>query len=123
MSMFFASSCGMDEELKPLAGEWQLDSISGGFGGGGFPFEGDVRMIIEGDDLILNVDDATSFTATISHKSGEYSDCLIIDTKFVEESEEFTFAFFEEMGYYISEESLSLNEKCADCYSYQFIRI
>ena len=123
LSMFFITSCGVDEELLPFAGEWRLDSSSGGFGGGGFPINADIRMIIEGDDLIYNVDGYTSFIANLCLEEEKYYDVIVFDKKHVQDPGEGWFSLSDRMIYYISEESLTLSNICNDCLSYHFVRI
>lgn len=123
LSMLFITSCGVDEELKPLTGEWRLNTTSGGFGGAGYPVSGEIKMTIDGDDLILNVDDSTSFIAKLCYEKGDYSDIVVIDKSFVQESEDQSFILPEKMHYYLNEEFLTLSPLCIDCLSYHFVRI
>jgi hypothetical protein len=123
LSVFVITSCVIDEELIPLAGTWRLDSTSGGFGGGGFPINNDILMIIEGEELIWSVDGTTSYLANLCHEEGEFYDILVIKKRSVKEPDENAFSLTERMGYQINEESLTLIYICNDCLSYHFVRI
>ena len=106
-----------------MTGEWRLNTTSGGFGGAGYPVSGEIKMTIDGDDLILNVDDSTSFIAKLCYEKGDYSDIVVIDKSFVQESEDQSFILPEKMHYYLNEEFLTLSPLCIDCLSYHFVRI
>jgi len=116
-------SCGIDEALLPLTGEWRFESSSGGHVSGSAQVIGNNRIIIEGDDLIWKVDGATLFTGKLCYEKEKYYDRIILYKKSTLEPNEFASSLSAGMGFQVVEDSLTLWDICNDCYSYLFIRI
>ncbi len=126
---FFAltlASCGdgVEDSLK-IDGQWKLESVSGGIGGGGFPFDGDMSIIVSGSDLDMFKDDELVMEADISYSSDEFDRVILkLDRSYINEQPEFLLGTGDELIATKSEDNdmLSLSALCSDCYFYSFVK-
>ena len=116
----FLISCSSNDDLSIFDGEWKLTQTSGGIGGGGFEFEGDLILRIEGDDIKGYLDGSIAFKADIEDEEGEYYDYALTNKEYADESDNTNFGISDKMIISINDESLTLSDTCADCYSYHF---
>ncbi|MFT6335336.1 MAG: hypothetical protein ACI86M_003754 [Saprospiraceae bacterium] len=119
-------ACGsdVDDEVK-IDGQWKLESVSGGISGGGFPFDGDMSIIVSGSDLDMFKDDELVMEADISYSIDEFNRVILkLDRSYINEQPEFLLGNGDELvaTKFDGNDMLSLFELCDDCYSYIFVK-
>ena len=118
--IIFTTSCDNEDYLLALEGNWKLDRISGGLGGGGFEVDREVTMEIFEDKMVMRADDRRFMRARLSYEKGEYYDSIILEKENIPNEFDFFLPLFDELGIALEEDELSLSDLCNDCYQYHF---
>ncbi len=122
--LFLASCSDNVEDENKIDGNWKLESISGGIAGG-LPFEGEITIEVNDDDLDLYKDGALIMNGDLSYSKNENDQIFIdLDETYLTEEPEFRFYFINEIivNKATDNSTLSLWNSCADCHSYNFIK-
>lgn len=117
-------SCGSDiGEIDKINGDWVLESVSGGFTGGGFPVESSITMSITDDELQLFNDEELTMNAYVKYKYDDHNRLFIkLNKSYVSEMAEFSLGGSDQLFILKSEDGqeMSLSQPYADGYSFDF---
>lgn len=124
-SLSFSACSDNIDDSKKIDGDWKLESVSGGFGGGGFLSEGEITISVEGNNLSLFQDGILNMEADLKYDMDDTGQIFItLDEDYKESVEAFQLGLSDKMGLQKAEDDseMTLFDTCNDCYNYHFIK-
>lgn len=109
-----------NDTFKSLYGEWELYSVSGGFGGSGHELNFDNLIVEKQNNYSIVKNDTIQEYGKIIIKEQDSEELLI---EFVLTEGELPFMIFPSANVkFYGSDTLSLNGTCCDWYNYHFVR-
>ncbi|MFT4533055.1 MAG: hypothetical protein ACJA1A_000812 [Saprospiraceae bacterium] len=121
---FIGCSDDIDDSLK-IEGQWKLESISGGIGGGGFIIFGEITMAVDDNKLNLFNDAELIMDAKLSYEKDKNQLFININRSYKTTVPSFILGSSDRMrvSKLDSNSTLTLSDEGYDGYNYHFIMV